>query len=185
MTWIVRLLCLAILLGILYALVPEGPLRAVLCCVMGLVLLVSILRPVGNLLRDHPLTWLNSVMIEDTENLYTDGNRDAVLTEYKGKCNQAIAAYVQEKEGVSRCRVDVLIDDNWDSATFGSLQHVYLYITFGKEKENSPVWIPPIVIGPESKPDYSTAIKEIQAAVASWLQINEKCVTVFEEGSNG
>ncbi len=182
MTWILRLIFLAVLLSILYALMPEGRLRGVLSCVMGLVLLLNLIQPVGHLVKGNRWTWFSDIIMENTGG-ETSEEQNEILTQYKEKCQQAIVSYASEIDGISSCRAEVLVEETWGSSNFGSLQHVYLYVMFGEKKENQ-TWIPPIIIFPETESsdlEKQEKMKTIQSSIASWLQIDLTCVTVFEE----
>lgn len=182
MTWIIRILFLAILLALLYSFVPEGPLRGILGCVMGLVLLLAFLQPVGDFLKDKSWSWLQLITVEHIEGEHSTDEKNVILTEYQEKCESTIASYVTEMAGVAACRADVLVNEEWGSSSFGNIQHVYLYVEFGETENESITWIPPIVILPEVNSGTNDFIQEIEQSVATWLQIDVTCVTAFEEG---
>ena len=186
MTWIFRLIVLSVMLSMVYMLLPEKGLKSVLGGIMGIILLLNLIQPIGRFINGNSLPRIGDVILENIVN-QEDNLHNEIIIQYKEKCVQAIQAYTLDLETVSVCRAEVLIEEDPESDSFGTLQHVYLYVEFGEEK-HSESWIPPIVILPPSESsdrEKTEKIKDIQSNVASWLQIDLSCVTVFEEGRDG
>ena len=182
MTWILRLIFLVVLLSMLYAILPESRLKGIWSIIAGIILLLNLIQPIGRFVQGNP--WMNfgDFFMDGTIDNSAD-NQNQILLRYKEQCVQTIVAHVTAIDTVADCRGEVLVDENWGTDTFGSIQHVYLYVSLGEKKKNES-WIPPVVIFPQTESnqkEHQEQLKAIQSSVSSWLQIDLNCVTVFEE----
>ncbi|MBR5280043.1 MAG: stage III sporulation protein AF [Clostridia bacterium] len=186
MAWILRLIFLVVLLSVLYSVLPESRLKSILGGIAGIMLMLSFVQPIGQFVQSKQWFDLDDLDINATLDNSAE-SQNQILTQYKHQCLEAIIAYVEGMDSVEDCRGEILVDENWGTDTFGQIQHVYLYVSFGEEKDNDS-WIPPIIIFPQtesSKKEHLDQLKAIQSSVSAWLQIDLDCITVFEEASYG
>ena len=94
-TWLFGIVAAAMVLSILYALIPKGALLTIAKCTGGLVMLLVVLRPLlaldTNSLRWQYEAWEDTIQ-QQTE-AYTDANRQ----EMAAIIQQETAAYISEK----------------------------------------------------------------------------------------
>lgn len=116
-TWLFGIVAAAMVLSILYALIPKGALLTIAKCTGGLVMLLVVLRPLLTLDMDS-LRWQyeawESAIQQQTE-AYTDANRQ----EMAAIIQQETAAYIAEKAaelGVA-CHPEVTCQ-LWDGVPF-------------------------------------------------------------------
>ena len=94
-TWLFGIVAAAMVLSILYALIPKGALLTIAKCTGGLVMLLVVLRPLLTLDMDS-LRWQYEAWegaIQQQTEAYTDANRQ----EMAAIIQQDTAAYISEK----------------------------------------------------------------------------------------
>ena len=94
-TWLFGIVAAAMVLSILYALIPKGALLTIAKCTGGLVMLLVVLRPLLTLDMDS-LRWQYEAWegaIQQQTEAYTDANRQ----EMAAIIQQETAAYISEK----------------------------------------------------------------------------------------
>ena len=94
-TWLFGIVAAAMVLSILYALIPKGALLTIAKCTGGLVMLLVVLRPLLAL-DTHSLRWLYEAWegtIQQQTEAYTDANRQEMAVIIQ----QETAAYISEK----------------------------------------------------------------------------------------
>ena len=94
-TWLFGIVAAAMVLSILYALIPKGALLTIAKCTGGLVMLLVVLRPLLALDMDS-LRWQYEAWegtIQQQTEAYTDANRQ----EMAAIIQQETAAYISEK----------------------------------------------------------------------------------------
>ena len=129
MTWIMRLIFLVVLMSALYSILPESRLKGVWGGVAGIVLVLNLIQPIGQLVQGNQ--WMNlSDLLTNSNIQNSTENQDQILLRYKEQCVQVIVAHVEAMETVTTCRGEVLVDENWGTDDFGKIQHVYLYVSF-------------------------------------------------------
>lgn len=94
-TWLFGIVAAAMVLSILYALIPKGALLTIAKCTGGLVMLLVVLRPLLTLDMDS-LRWQYEAWegtIQQQTEAYTDANRQEMAVIIQ----QETAAYISEK----------------------------------------------------------------------------------------
>lgn len=188
--WILQIAALAVLFSLIYELIPEGEMKRISGMVLAIVFALRILSPVVSASKEQLSAWF---LTWNTDIEISQGDDTAlieeILLDYENRCTEELTAYLKKQEGVLDARVEVIINQDRESDTFGSLEHVYVYVSFSQEEEEDRLdsWIEPIEILPgifedsRQEGNHEEQCKVLKQTLSEWLQLEESCITVFEE----
>ena len=146
MNWFSKIMALCVLFSLLYLLLPACSLRKSVGAIMAVVLSLQFLTPFFTVKQHNITSWLFSLTGEQVFSEDTNENMNEIFDAYEEKCRKEIQTYVLQQENVSFCAVEIMINRDVQSNSMGSIEHIYLYVSFAESEEKDSSWIEPIEI---------------------------------------
>jgi len=164
--WILNITALVLFLGIIEILMPSGRMKKYCGLVTGVILIIAIINPFlklfsGNLnLEDIQISNSNSIdrmEIEKNSKLLRAEEMKQITEIYRKKIIRQLEDNAMKSKGVAEAKGDVIINEDYNSDTFGEIKRAYLEITTaGENNEIKPVVkVDQVIIGEERQQEES------------------------------
>lgn len=139
--WALLVAVCAVLTEICSMLMPDGQSRKTGMLVLGLVLVCALVVPMGDFykLLQHADFSYETERAQITENMetYTETQMLEVTKEYKQRLTTYICSLVNAVEGVGDCRVDFIMEEDYQLETYGIVKRIYVTAYGVKEEEGA------------------------------------------------
>jgi stage III sporulation protein AF len=158
--WVIHIVALVLFIVLVEMLLPTGRMKKYVSLVTGVILIIAIISPIVEVLgKNADITafqitnsnTLDKLQIEKDSKVLEKAQMKQIVEVYRDKIIQQIEQSAEEVEGVSRARAEVLINEDYASRDFGTIQRAYIEIV---PKESSK---PVSSAGKESSKLESTA----------------------------
>ena len=166
--WILNITALVLFLAVIEILMPSGRMKKYCGLVTGVILIIAIINPFlrffgGNLkLEDIQVTNSNTIdrlEIEKNSRLLKDEQMKQITEVYRKKIIRQLEDNAMKSKGVAEAKGDVIINEDYNSESFGEVKRAYLEITTpGEDNGIKPVAkVEQIKIGEEKQQETSGA----------------------------
>lgn len=205
--WIKNIVVVIILAMFLELLLPKSEMQKYVKMVLGLLVILLVLNPVLDLIKQNFSFGERILEIQNTmelDNIMTvaqnleQNNKKNILKTYKEGLNKQVEAQVMTFDEIKEAEAYVVIDENMESENFGQIQEIKLCLQFDAEQSNTSIIEPiekiEIGIGNRveelreqnvNKENISGIIKKVVGKLSDYYNIAEKKITivVLEEGN--
>ena len=179
--WILNITALVLFLVVIEILMPSGRMKKYCGLVTGVILIIAIINPFlklfnGNLnLEDIQVSNSNTIdrlEIEKNSKLLKDEEMKQITEVYRKKIIRQLEDNAMKSKGVVEAKGDVIINEDYNSDTFGEVKRAYLEITIaGENDEISPVVkVDEVNIGKEKQQETSSS--EVEPKLRKQLEDN-------------
>ena len=179
--WILNITALVLFLAVIEILMPSGRMKKYCGLVTGVILIIAIINPFlklfnGNLnLEDIQISNSNTIdrlEIEKNSKLLKDEEMKQITEVYRKKIIRQLEDNAMKSKGVVEAKGDVIINEDYNSDTFGEVKRAYLEITIaGENDEISPVVkVDEVNIGKEKQQETSSS--EVDPKLRKQLEDN-------------
>ena len=179
--WILNITALVLFLVVIEILMPSGRMKKYCGLVTGVILIIAIINPFlklfnGNLnLEDIQVSNSNTIdrlEIEKNSKLLKDEEMKQITEVYRKKIIRQLEDNAMKSKGVVEAKGDVIINEDYNSDTFGEVKRAYLEITIaGENDEISPVVkVDEVNIGKEKQQETSSS--EVDPKLRKQLEDN-------------
>lgn len=143
--WIFKIVTLSIFIILIEIFIPSGKIKKVVNLVTGLILIIALINPILSLLKMNidleSLQFESSNFIDSKEiSINSDilkENQTKLMTDvYREKIIGQFEQIAKEIDKVKDAKADVIINEDYDSESFGEVQRVYLYLVINEKKTN-------------------------------------------------
>lgn len=205
--WIKNIVVVIILAMFLELLLPKSEMQKYVKMVLGLLVILLVLNPVLDLIKQDFNYGERVLEIQNTmelDNIMTvaqnleQNNKKNILKTYKKGLNKQIEAQVMTFDEIKEAEAYVIIDENMESENFGQIQEIKLCLQFDTEQSNTSIIEPiekiEINIGNRieearkqnvNKENISGITKKVVDKLSDYYNIAEEKITivVLEEGN--
>ena len=179
--WVLNITALVLFLVVIEILMPSGRMKKYCGLVTGVILIIAIINPFlklfnGNLnLEDIQVSNSNTIdrlEIEKNSKLLKDEEMKQITEVYRKKIIRQLEDNAMKSKGVVEAKGDVIINEDYNSDTFGEVKRAYLEITIaGENDEISPVVkVDEVNIGKEKQQETSSS--EVEPKLRKQLEDN-------------
>ncbi|QNO16149.1 stage III sporulation protein AF [Alkalicella caledoniensis] len=184
-----NLVILVIVMTFLEMLLPENKLRNYAKLIFGLMIIATILNPIIVLLSDlgriefTEFVFSGEIEMENEQDIQEAYNEKTLNQYIKNIEDTALGIIKPHTEGYE-VQVEAHIDNNFDSADFGKLMYVNIFMTKIHEGVKP---IKPVVIGKDNTVEFVEYQddEEIKKAISDHFQISRSIVNVKVEREEG
>lgn len=143
--WIFKIVTLSIFIILIEIFIPSGKIKKVVNLVTGLILIIALINPILSLLKMNidleSLQFESSNFIDSKEiSINSDilkENQTKLMTDvYREKIIGQFEQIAKEIDKVKDAKADAIINEDYDSESFGEVQRVYLYLVINEKKTN-------------------------------------------------
>jgi stage III sporulation protein AF len=135
--WVIHIVALVLFIVLVEMLLPTGRMKKYVSLVTGVILIIAIISPIVEVLgKNADITafqitnsnTLDKLQIEKDSKVLEKAQMKQIVEVYRDKIIQQIEQSAEEVEGVSRARAEVLINEDYASRDFGTIQRAYIEI---------------------------------------------------------
>lgn len=141
--WILNIVTLSIFIILIEVLIPSGKVRKVVNLVTGFILVIALINPILSLLKmeidieDYQIesdNFIKSKEISINSDVLKE-NQIKVMTEvYREKIIAEFESLAKEIDKVKEAKADVIINEDYNSESFGEVERVYLHLAVDEKK---------------------------------------------------
>lgn len=169
--WILNIAALVLFIVIIEMLMPSGRMKKYCGLVTGVILIIAIINPFlkffsGNLnFDDIQVTnsnFIDRLEIEKNSKLLKEEQMKQITEVYRKKIIKQLEDSARKSKGVYEAKGDVIINEDYNSESFGEIKRVYLEInTSGDKSDIRPVAkVEQVIIGKDmSEVEKSTEVQ--------------------------
>lgn len=179
-SWIINIVTISIILILFEIIIPTGKIKKIINLVSGFILLIAVINPFltlknqdfdlgANTLADS--FYIDKKELETSSKLLKDTQMKQISTVYKKKVTSRILEETNKLEGVVESKVEVVINEDHTSESFGEISKVYVEITKGK-KQDERMKIEPVI-----------SVKKVDISASSANSKNVKSLKVLDTES--
>lgn len=142
-SWVLNIVILAVLIVLLEILIPSGKIKKFVNLVTGFVLIIAIITPILNLFKSGVdlnefqianRNFINRKEIENNSKIMNERQMSQITETYRNKIINQLEEIAGGISEVSRVRADVIINEDYNSKTFGEIERAFLYVEL-KERD--------------------------------------------------
>jgi len=159
--WVLNIVILTMFIVLLEILIPSGKIKKFVDIVSGLIIIIAVISPfVGLLSKDLNLkelqiassNFIDRKEIEANSKVLNEQHIKQITEVYRKKIVKQLEDNTKEIKGVADVKADVLIDQNYESPSFGEIKRVYLNLKLGGKEEGvkSVIRVDKVEIGRKS-----------------------------------
>ena len=194
--WIINIVTITVILILFEIIIPTGKIKKIIHLVSGFILLIVIINPFIALrnqnytLREDVISdsfYIDKKELENSSKLLNDTQMKQIGSVYKKKLINKIQAETKEIEGVVTLKVDVEINEDYNSDNFGEVNKVYLELQKNKEQDDEEKQADSIKIKPVAAVKVDIVSQAEKAKTTASKQINEsgsKLAEIVKENLN-
>ncbi|NJD03557.1 MAG: stage III sporulation protein AF [Ruminiclostridium sp.] len=143
--WILNITALVLFLAVIEILMPSGRMKKYCGLVTGVILIIAIINPFLKLfssdfnLEDIQVANSNTIdrlEIEKNSKLLKDDQMKLITEVYRKKIIGQLEESAKKSKGVAVVKGDVIINEDYNSESFGEVKRVYLEITTSEVDNN-------------------------------------------------
>jgi stage III sporulation protein AF len=142
--WILNIVSIVLVLLLTGMLVPSGKTKKFVNLVSGFILIIAIITPVLSLLskgidiKDFQIrtaSLIDKKELEDRKSLWNEKQMKQIGEIYRKKLSGHIENIALNSDGVERAEADAVINEDYESESFGEIRSVYLKIFLRDEAD--------------------------------------------------
>ncbi|QNU65515.1 stage III sporulation protein AF [Ruminiclostridium herbifermentans] len=188
--WIINIVTITVILILFEIIIPTGKIKKIINLVSGFILLIVIINPFIALrnqnytLREDIISdsfYIDKKELENSSKLLNDTQMKQIAGIYKKKLINKIQAETEEIEGVVALKVDVQINEDYNSDSFGEVNRVYLEMQKNKKQDKDEKTADSIKIKPVSVVNVEINSQSENAKTKASNQINENNSKIAEQ----
>jgi len=196
--WALSIVTLVLFLLMVEIMMPSGNTKKFINLVAGFILLLAIIRPIAEVfMYDTKInetfyidsTFLDRNQIISRSRKLEEEQRTQVLNLYRERLIKRIEQAVLEVDGIKNVKVDLIINDDYESGKFGEVKRVYLELMNGVTGDKSEIKVEKILVGNSKqtmdKGISSGIIDKIKQMVGRITNVDEDDVVVSMIESQG
>jgi stage III sporulation protein AF len=195
--WILNIATLAVFIVLLEMLVPSGKLKKFVNLIAGFILLIAIINPFLGLLKNgvdlKELQLANSNILEKSEieegsKVLNERQMRQISEVYRKNLVNRIEEGVMEIAGVSNVRAEVVINEDYNSKSFGEIRKVNLNLELkgGKSGEKSVAKVEKVEVKANNTSRENTKSREVDEGIRKQigsklnkiLNVDEKVIEI-------
>ena len=137
--WILTIAVCAVIIEIFDILMPEGSTHKTAFIVCGLILSLCMIMPVSSIYKNLKLVNFN--YSSDRQNIiqnrdkYTEDQIMEITTDFKQKLKKHTQDLVLSLKNISDCKVEVVIEEDYNQDNYGQIYRIYVVAQIGKENQ--------------------------------------------------
>jgi len=148
--WAVNIVTLVLLITMMEMLLPKGKIKKYINLMTGTILIIAIVEPVIGLFGkgfDFTASQAASAMnldrreIEKISSMIEEEQVKQTVVLYRNRLIDQIERQVQEVDGVIDAKADIIINEDYNSESFGKIKRIYIQVytrNDGKGGQNEP-----------------------------------------------
>ncbi len=196
--WIMNIAALVLFIVLVEMLLPSGRMKKYAGLVTGVILIIAIINPFIKLLGDKAKlediqvsnsNWMDRLEIEKNSKLLKDEQMKQITEVYRKKLIGQLEDNALKIKGVAGAKADVIINEDYNSDSFGEIKRAYLEITPAAENGDiKPVTrVERIKIGEgsvqnESGTPLDPALKkQLEDRIGSLFGLNSESIVISHE----
>jgi stage III sporulation protein AF len=200
--WALSIVTLVLFLLMIEIMMPSGNTKKFVNLVAGFILLLAIIRPIAEVfISDFSISetfyadsnFLDRAEITGRSRILEEEQRTQVLKLYREKLINRIEQAVLEVGGIKKAKVDLIINEDYESGNFGEVKRVYVELTNGANEadknDKAGIKIERITVGERRQTaddDISPGvIDQIKKKVGRITNVDEDDVVITLAGSQG
>ena len=138
--WALNIVTLVLFLLMIEIMMPSGNTKKFVNLVAGFILLLAIIRPIAEVFTSNfrisetfyaDSNFLDRAEITGRSRVLEEEQRAQVLKLYREKLINRIEQAVLEIGGIKKAKVDLIINEDYESGDFGEVKRVYVELTNG------------------------------------------------------
>ncbi len=168
--WVFNIVSLSIFIVLVEIIAPEGKTKKFIHLVTGFIMVIAIISPFfemfGNgvdieVLMIKGSNFVDRSEMEKAREVYEEEQVEEILRIYKENLKNQIKTQLSGFENLGRVNVEVLVDEDYHSESFGELRKVYLNIAPEEvQKTKDRIHIEPVEITRKSIENPGELLKE-------------------------
>jgi stage III sporulation protein AF len=136
--WVLNIITLVLFIVMIEILLPSGKMKKYVNLVTGFILIIAIINPflklLGNKvsLADTQLSdsnYIDRLEIEKDSKLLKQEQMKQITEVYRKKIIKQLEQSAMDMEGIADAKADVIINEDYNSGTFGEIKRAYLEIS--------------------------------------------------------
>lgn len=144
--WIVNIVTVSIVLILFEIIIPAGKIKKLINLVSGFILIIAVINPFITLRnKDFKLSestvsdsfYIDKKEVENSKKVLEDKQMLQIASVYKSKLAAKIQDELEKLDGIEVSRIDVNINQDYNSEKFGEINKVYLELKKGKKQSKS------------------------------------------------
>lgn len=136
--WIINIITIVLFIIMLEIIMPSGKTKKYVNLVTGFILIIAIINPFIKLLKGEQSletfqlkssAEIQKLEIEKSSSLYKKEQMRQITEVYRQKVIKQLVKSAEETEGVAEAEADVIINEDYNSESFGEIKRAYINIT--------------------------------------------------------
>lgn len=181
--WIVNIITLVMIIVLLEILVPSGKIKKFVDLVSGFILIIAIINPViatvkkGVNLTEFQMASSNFIdkkSIEADSKILKEKQMSQITQNYRYKLIKQIEESAQGIEGIGKVKADIIINEDYNSESFGEIKRVYVTLQLKEEDQKvkpvSKIETVKIQLKEGDQKSQASAGKEVSAELKSQIE---------------
>jgi stage III sporulation protein AF len=204
-SWVLNIVTLVVFIVLLEILVPNGKIKKFVNLTSGFILIIAIINPLlsvmnrGIDLKSFHLAdsnWIDRQEIQKSSQLLEEKQMKQVTEVYRKKIILQIEERAKEASGVKNLKADVILNEDYQSASFGDIKRVYLILgEQGNTGKIHPVAkVEKVLVGkgksPETAEQKEVGIdrevrRKLEESISSLFGLSEEKIVISREENQG
>lgn len=143
--WILNIVTLSIFIILIEILIPSGKIKKVVNLITGFILVIALINPILSLLKMNidledfqfeNSNFINAKEISINSDILEENQTKLMTDVYREKIIEQFEHIAKEIDKVRNVKADVIINEDYNSESFGEVQRVYLYLGIDEKKNN-------------------------------------------------
>lgn len=144
-SWVLNIITLVIFIVLLEILIPSGKIKKFINLTSGFILIIAIINPFlglfskGISLKDLQFADSNIIdkrEMQESSKLLKENQMKQISEVYRKKIIRQIEESAKEVKGVSDVKADVIINEDYNSGSFGEIKRVFLSLKPDQKESN-------------------------------------------------
>jgi stage III sporulation protein AF len=142
--WVLNIVVLTMFIVLLEILIPSGKIKRFVNLVSGFILIIAIVNPLVGLfgkgldlkeLQISSSNFIDRKEIEAGSRMMNEQQIKQITEVYRKKIIKQLEENTKDVKGVADVKADVLIDQNYETPSFGEIKRVYLDLKLGDKED--------------------------------------------------
>ncbi|MDK2903421.1 MAG: stage sporulation protein [Clostridiales bacterium] len=189
-SWISAIVSIVLITTFMEIVLPDSQVRKYIQFIIGIVIMLTILSPVITLLGhgDELINDINNISfdmqradLKQSQQMVQEQQSKSAIELYKKRLQQGIKQQVDALGYGETAKVDIAVDEDEDSETFGSIQSMHIYV---KQEKDGIEPVEPVNIDISGKPEETVQAvsapyaQNIKTTLATYYQISPDDIAV-------
>lgn len=192
--WVLSISTLVIFIILLEIIIPSGKIKKFVNLVSGFILIIAIINPFLSLFRSgvdlKQFQFSNSNFIDKSEierdsKILKDNQMKQIVETFRNKIIYQIQECLSDMKEISEVKGDVIINEDYKSATFGEIKRVYVNFKIANKESTikSVTKIEKVKIGGDEKKENNIKIdnairNNIETKINKLLGVNKDIIVI-------